>query len=118
MAKLIERILVIDEDRDVSRFLRLELDKDLYEVLTAGDSEEGIRMVKEKRPDVVFIDLDTAFRIEAVRRIKNVDENIGVVITTGAGCIDTAKRVMRLGVLDCMTKPLDAEILRRLITAP
>ena len=114
---MIGRILVIDEDRDVSRFLRLKLDEDLYEVLTAGDPEEGIRMVKKKRPDVVFIDLGMTprRRLEAVRRIKNVDESIGVVVTTGAGCIDTAKRVMRLGVLDCITKPLDAEILRRLI---
>jgi two-component system alkaline phosphatase synthesis response regulator PhoP len=51
------RILAVDDEPDVQRLIRIKLKKAGYEVLTASDGEEGLRLALEEAPDVVLLDV-------------------------------------------------------------
>lgn len=105
------KILVIDDDKDVGYIFKKALAMEGYSVLTALDGVSGLRIVKEKKPDIVLLDLKMSKMngIEVLRRIKKIDENIVVIIITGYGTMDTARTAMKFGAFDYITKPIDLE---------
>lgn len=105
------KILVIDDEKDVGNIFKKALALEGYTVLTALDGVNGLRIIKEKKPDIILLDLKLPKMdgIEVLRRIKKIDENIVVVIITGYGTMDTARRAMKFGAFDYITKPIDLE---------
>jgi CheY-like chemotaxis protein len=55
MAK--ERILIVDDDPDIVEAMRLILEAQEYEVISAGSSAEGLATVKETNPDLIILDV-------------------------------------------------------------
>ena len=51
------RVLIIDDDPDFSEVVRLALMADGFTVLTAADGEQGLRLMREQKPDLVFLDI-------------------------------------------------------------
>ncbi|MBI5886767.1 MAG: response regulator [Deltaproteobacteria bacterium] len=110
-------ILVIDDEKDVCVFLEKVLGEDGYDVLTALSVEEGVKAVSSKRPDIVLIDknLPKQNGIDGLARIKAIDENIVVIVMTGYGAMESARRAMELGAFDYITKPFDLDCIKTVI---
>lgn len=105
------KILVIDDEE----IMRLTLGEGLcdfgYNVETAADGLEGIKKLKEFRPDVILLDmrLGSENGLDVARKIKEIDEYVEIVIMTAYGDIKTAVEAIRIGAIDYIKKPLDIE---------
>lgn len=105
------KILVIDDEE----IMRLTLGEGLcdfgYNVETAADGLEGIKKLKEFRPDVILLDmrLGPENGLDIARKIKEIDEYVEIVIMTAYGDIKTAVEAIRIGAIDYIKKPLDIE---------
>ena len=105
------QILIIDDEKDICHFFKKVLSSDGYNVLTALDGVSGLKIVKEKKPDIVLLDLKMPKMdgIEVLRHIKKIDKNIVVIIITGFGTMGTARMAMKFGAFDYITKPIDLD---------
>ena len=87
MAENKKTILVVDDEPDVLTFLTTLLQDNGYETMTAENGEEAFDRVKEKRPDLVSLDI-TMPETSGVRFYRNIKESedwkgIPIIIVTG-----------------------------------
>src|SRR5438045_8640011 len=110
------RILIIDDEMGPRESLRMLL-KPSYQVYTADGVDAGIKLVKEKHPDAVITDIRMpgASGIEGLRRIREIDPHVAVIMLTGFGALETAQEALRLGANDYIAKPFDAREMREVI---
>jgi DNA-binding NtrC family response regulator len=82
----------------------------------APDAEQALGMLERLRPDVVFSDLRLPGMngIELLRRIREFDPSIAVIIMTAYGTIEGAVEAVKLGAFDYLKKPVDLEELKLL----
>ena len=111
-------VLVIDDDRSVLHMIGAAFKDSDVQVLTASNAREGEAAVREKRPDVVLLDimLPETSGLEAFRRIRNLDTKLPVIFITAGGTSDTAIEAMMLGAFDYLLKPLELEKVQQLVT--
>src|ERR1039458_3943232 len=111
------KILVIDDELGPRESLRMLLKTD-YQVHTADCVEAGIKLLKEKRPDTIVMDIRMPGMtgIEGLRKIREIDQNLSVIMLTGFGALETAKEALRLGANDYISKPFDAREMREAIS--
>src|SRR5437899_6979600 len=110
------QILVIDDEMGPRESLRMLLKPD-YSVHTADCVEAGLKLLKEKRPDTIVMDIRMPGMsgIEGLRRIREIDPHLSVVMLTGFGALETAKEALRLGANDYISKPFDTGEMRDII---
>ena len=104
-----ETILVVDDDEDILELIERHLSNRGYEVLTAYDGEQAISLIDQLKFDLVITDLKMPKfdGIEVLRKAKEKDPNIEVVILTGHGTMDTVVEALRDGgAFDYLQKPL------------
>ena len=111
------KILVVDDEHLIRWSLEQNLKKQGYEVVTAGDGEEALRLVREEEPDLVLLDFQMPGinGIEALEKIKEYDEEIVVIMVTAHGGLETAVNAMRLGAYDYVSKPFNLDELAIII---
>ena len=99
-------IVVIDDETGPRESLRMIL-KDTYQVSLAKGALEGLKLVEENRPDVVFLDIKMPEMegTEVLRRIKALDPNIEVAMITAYAAVESAQHALRHGAIDYLTKP-------------
>src|SRR5581483_10449671 len=97
--------------------LRMLLKTD-YQVFTADSVEAGLNLLKEKNPDTIVMDIRMPgiTGIEGLRKIREIDPDVSVIMLTGFGALDTAKEALRLGANDYLSKPFDASEMRSVIS--
>jgi len=108
------KVLVIDDEKGPRESLRMIL-KDHYEVALADTALEGLRLVEEFQPDVVFLDIKIPDMVgtEVLRRIKETDPTIEVAMVTAYAAVESAQEAVRYGAIDYLTKPFGMnEVLR------
>jgi signal transduction histidine kinase len=110
------QILVIDDEMGPRESLRMLL-KPEYNVATADCVEAGLKALKEKHPDTIVMDIRMpgTTGIEGLRKIREIDPHLSVIMLTGFGALDTAKEALRLGANDYISKPFDAGEMREVI---
>lgn len=104
-----ETILVVDDDEDILDLIERHLSNRGYEVLTAYDGEQAISLLDKLMFDLVITDLKMPKfdGMEVLRRAKEKDPNIEVVILTGHGTMDSVVEALRDGgAFDYLQKPL------------
>ncbi len=111
------QVLVIDDEMGPRESLRMLL-KPNYQVHTADSVEKGLQLLQEKRPDAIVMDIRMPGMtgIEGLRRIRQIDPHLSVIMLTGFGALDTAKEALRLGANDYISKPFDAREMREVIS--
>ena len=111
------QILVIDDEMGPRESLRMLL-KPNYQVHTADSVEAGIRLLREKHPDAVITDIRMPGTngIDGLRRIREIDPHVAVIMLTGFGALETAQEALRLGANDYINKPFDAREMRDVIS--
>jgi len=109
-------ILIVDDERTLARAMRAFLQEAGYEAELAGDAEQALGMLESLRPDVIFSDvrLPGMSGIELLRRIREFDPALPVVIMTAYGTIEGAVEAVKLGAFDYLKKPVDLEELKLL----
>ncbi len=111
------QVLVIDDEMGPRESLRMLL-KPIYQVHTADSVEIGLKLLNEKRPDAIVMDIRMPgiTGIEGLRRIRQIDPHLSVIMLTGFGALETAKEALRLGANDYISKPFDAREMREVIS--
>lgn len=110
-------ILVVDDEYGVRDSLSRWLQDDNYRVSSADSAKGALQILDKDRWDVVLVDLKMPGMdgMELLQRIRNIDEQIVVIIITAYATIDTAVEAMKLGAYDYVTKPFDPDDISRLI---
>jgi two-component system, OmpR family, alkaline phosphatase synthesis response regulator PhoP len=109
------RILAIEDDPDITRVLRFELEEAGFVVHTASDGISGLTAAREVMPDLVILDLglpdfDGA---EIARRIRKTSD-IPIIILTALDAVGTKVQLLEGGADDYLTKPFEpAELVAR-----
>src|SRR4051812_13579219 len=109
-------VLIVDDERTLARAVKAFLGEAGYEAEVAGDAEQAIELLLRLRPDVIFTDvrLPGMSGIDLLRRVKEFDPSIPVIIMTAYGTIEGAVEAVKLGAFDYMKKPVDLEELKLL----
>jgi len=110
------RILVVEDDPAILRGLTDNLKFESYEVLTAADGEIGYRLIQEKKPDLIVLDLmlPKLSGYELCRKVRSEGLTTPIVMLTARG--EEADRILGLdlGADDYVTKPFSVrELLAR-----
>lgn len=113
------RILVVDDEPDACDFLKQFLTLKGYQATTATSGPEALKKVKEERPDLILLDIRMPGMdgIEVLRRVKEVDVAIGVIMITAVKDEEIGKQALQMGANDYITKPLDLEYLETSVLA-
>ena len=108
-----ERVLVVDDEPSIREVLSRFLKKRGYSVDTARDGIEALEKVQSVKPKVMLLDITMPRMggIEVMSRLKGMDENIGVIVISGNSDFEDARKMIRMGAYDYITKPLDLEYL-------
>jgi DNA-binding NtrC family response regulator len=109
-------VLVVDDERTLARAIKTFLAESGYEAEVATDAESAFAMLGTIRPDVVFTDvrLPGMNGIELLKKIREFDPAIAVVVMTAHGSIEGAVEAVKLGAFDYVKKPIDLEELKLL----
>jgi len=101
------RILVVDDERDMRSGLQKILSRKGYRVDTTEDGVRAVEKMKQSSFQVVIADLKMPQMdgISLLQRAKDTDHAIAVIIITGYGTVTSAVESMRLGAFDYLTKP-------------
>ena len=105
------RILVIDDEAAIRDSLKMILEYEGYEVLTAATGEDGIAQAEREAPDLVFLDVKMPGMdgIEVLQRLRHLVEVTPIVVISGHGTVSTAVEATKLGAFDFIEKPLERE---------
>src|SRR4026208_238675 len=110
------RILVIDDEAEIRRSVRMILEYEGYEVIEASSGPEGLTLAEREAPDIVFLDIKMPGMdgLDALSRIKAIDESLPVVMISAHGSASVGAEATRRGAIDFVEKPFGAE--RLLVT--
>ncbi len=114
------RVLVIDDEPNVRRMVRIALEADGYQVEEAADGAAGLEMYGDgSRFDVVLLDqkMPGMDGIETLREIRRRKSDAPVVMATAYGSLELAVDAMRAGATDFLKKPLTPDLLRGALLA-
>ena len=105
------KIMVVDDEHLIRWSLEQNLKKQGYEVCTAGTGEDALRLAREEQPDLVLLDyhLPGINGLEVLQRLKEIDEDILVIMVTAQGGLETAVNTMRHGAYDYINKPFNLD---------
>ncbi|RMD64111.1 DNA-binding response regulator [Candidatus Parcubacteria bacterium] len=106
------RILVVEDERRMVRFIRLNLEHDGFEVVEAYTGREALERVREDLPDLILLDvmLPDLDGFEVLRMLREFSE-IPVVMLTARSTEEDIVRGLELGADDYITKPFSPRVL-------
>jgi two-component system, NtrC family, nitrogen regulation response regulator NtrX len=105
------RILVVDDEAEIRRSVRMILEYEGYDIQEASSGPEGLALIEKEPPDLVFLDIKMpgVDGLEVLQKIKQTHESLPVVIISGHGTVSTAVEATKLGAFDFIEKPLASE---------
>ena len=105
------RLLIVDDDDSFRHALRNAFQRRGYDVVLAASAEEASLVAQATPPDYAVIDLRMPGKsgLDVVRELRALPKPPEVVVLTGYGTIGTAVEAIRLGALNYLNKPADAE---------
>jgi two-component system response regulator AtoC len=112
------RILVIDDEPTLRESLEVVLSASGYDVVTAKTGEEGLDCFRRESPDLILLDhwLPGINGDEVLKRLKEAEPDLPVIIMTAQGTIELAVNSMKLGAFDFLVKPFELDQMEALIT--
>ena len=104
------RILIVEDERKIARFLELELQHEGYEVETAGDGRTGLEKALTWKPDLLILDLmlPELSGIEVCRRLRH-ESDVPIIMLTAKDDVSDKVMGLDMGADDYMTKPFAIE---------
>ena len=108
---MVKRILVVEDEAQIAKILKLELEYEGYEVVVANNGKFGLEVALEGKIDLVLLDimLPEMNGIEVLRRIRKEDELMPIILLTARNMTMDKVTGLDLGANDYITKPFEME---------
>jgi len=112
-----DKLLLIDDEADVQYSFRRIFDSPEIDIATASSGEDGLKLIPKFNPDLVMMDVRMTGMtgLETLRRLRQSDAKLPVIIMTAYGTTQTAIEAMKLGAFDYVLKPFDVPKLKALV---
>ncbi len=112
-----DKLLLIDDEVDVQYSFRRIFSSPELELHTASSGEEGLKLLAQVKPDLVISDIRMAGLngLETLRRLRQTDARLPVILMTAYGTTQMAIEAMKLGAYDYVLKPFDVPKLQQLV---
>jgi len=111
------RLLVVDDERNIRKNLRMLLEAAGYQVEVASNGEEALAKSREQHYEIAFVDIQMPKMggLELLRYLRGLSTKTAVVILTAHGTVARAVEAMKLGAVDFLEKPFDPKAIRLLV---
>ena len=111
------KLLLVDDEKDFSESLAERLQLRDFDVKSALNGDDAIKLVSEKEFDVIILDVKMPGKsgIETLKEIKKLNQLSQVIMLTGHATVESAIQGMKLGAYDYIMKPTVTEDLINLI---
>lgn len=108
-------LLIVEDERDLLEVVRFSLSREGFQVRTAENGEDAIRLVRQQRPDLIVLDLmlPTIDGLAVCRAIRSTEQtqDIPIVMLTARGEEADIVRGLEAGADDYVTKPFSPKVL-------
>jgi len=113
------RILVVDDEAPVREVLTEYFVTEGYAVEEATNGAEALTAIRGGRADLVLLDvrMPGLDGVQVLRRIRELDQNVPVIMVTANEDVGLAKETLKLGAFDYVAKPFDFDYLDRAVAA-
>jgi two-component system response regulator PilR (NtrC family) len=110
--------LIVDDEPDILELLEITLERMQVNCVSAADLDAARKALGERRFDLCLTDmrLPDGDGIDLVRLIAATQPQLPVAVITAHGNMETAIEAMKAGAFDFVSKPVDLEVLRRLVS--
>jgi DNA-binding response OmpR family regulator len=111
------RLLVVDDEDEITAVLDEHFRACGYTVEIAHNGADALRMALAQRPDAVLLDVTMPGPdgSQVLARLRALDPTVAVVMLTGNGDEQLARRLLREGALDYVRKPFDLNVLEQVV---
>ena len=105
------QILVIDDDKNTRFFIKEALEFNHYNIFTASNGVEGLKILENKHIDLVIVDImmPEMDGYQFTKELREFNSNIPILMMSAKQLSEDRKKGFVLGIDDYMTKPLDLE---------
>lgn len=115
-----KKILLVEDDEFLAELYATKLGLEKFEVYLASDGEKGLRITKEKKPDLILLDIILpkmdGFEILKILKADPELKNIPVILLTNLSQKDEVKKGLELGANDYLIKAhfMPSEVVRKI----
>ena len=119
MEQVADQVLIVDDDRDIGRLLSTLMNKGGLASLVAHDGETALQMLAAQAPDLLLVDVKMPGLdgMEVLKRVKETDPQLPVVLITAYAEISGSVAAMKAGAFDYLAKPFDHTEVMRVVRA-
>ncbi|MCX7785798.1 MAG: response regulator [candidate division WOR-3 bacterium] len=107
------KILVVEDDANLSKLIRIRLEENGFEVITAYDGLEGISQVRKHKPDLIVLDLMLpkldGYQVCTIIKNHEAFSKIPIVILTARSSIEAKEIALKTGAEAFIVKPFDGQ---------
>ena len=107
------KIMIVDDEEDLRLVLSDFFSQKGFEIVTAQDGEEAVRKFQKEKPGVILMDvrMPRMDGIAALKKIKDIDSNVGVVMATAMQDEKSTRESIKFGAYAYVLKPYDLSYL-------
>jgi len=104
-----DNVLIVDDEKDFLDLISQRLEARDVQVSTATSAKDALSMIDNTSYDAVVLDLQMPEMdgLEALRRIKEKNPDVQVILLTGHATVEKGVEAMKLGAMDLIEKPAD-----------
>lgn len=115
---MIEKVLIVDDEPLMLRFMADVLKRQGKEVILAKDGKEAIQMLNEEMVDLVITDMKMPQKngLDVLAHAKSLSPSLLVILATAHGTVESAVEAMKLGAFHYLIKPFSPEALEGILT--
>ncbi len=108
------RVLLVDDEPAIRRFLRLSFDAEGYQVEEAGDGKAALEILRQKKPDLLILDLGLPDLdgFEVIRQLRELGSTIPIIVLSSRTDEKGKVQALDLGADDYVTKPFGIDELQ------
>ncbi len=108
-------ILIVDDEKDICEQISGMLEDNFYDTIYSFTSDDALKKIKKYSPKLIILDIwlnnSKLDGFTLLKKIKNFNDNIPVIMISGHGNIETAINSIKNGAFDFIEKPFDSELL-------
>jgi len=108
-----KKLLLVDDEEGIRKVLSISLSDSGYEVFTAENGEQALKIFREHSPPIVLTDIKMPGMdgIELLQKIKDENPETEVIMITGHGDMDLAIKSLKYRAIDFVSKPINDDVL-------